>query len=139
MINLLDGWLYGSYPVDTPGLNHYWENAYHHEDSITKTSDVFRTFVQAFARVGAKRLKTSSGSESQNCGAATVSNIKEVTLLNHHDQLAGVLVLFDMEHSASGGGKQVVTLESWLAPVSHEELLNLNMSDGPQRLVGLEV
>lgn len=91
--------------------------------------------------MGAKSLKTNPalGSESQKCPNGAVGDIKEVTVLTQHDQFAGLLALYDVEYTTSNGGKQVVTLESWLAPLSHEELLNLNMSNGPQRLVGLEV
>ena len=141
VINQLDAWLYDAYPTDTQGLNYYWENLFHREDSITKTSDVFRTFFHAFARVGEKSLKTaaSQGAKSQKCPSGRVLDTQEITLLNQHDQFGGLLVLYDVEYSTKDGDKQVVTLESWLAPLSHEELLNLNMSNGPQRLVGLEV
>ena len=122
------------------GLNYYWENMYHHEDSITKTSDVFRTFYHSFARVGMKSLKMpAKGSDSLQCRTGAIRTIREVTILNQHDQLAGVLALYDIELPTSDGRKQLVTMESWMAPLSHEELLNLNMSNGPQRLVGLEV
>ena len=141
VINQLDSWLYDPYPADMQALNYYWENIFHCEDSITKTSDVFRTFFQSFARIGVKSLKTSAtqGGERQKCQIGKVGDIQEVTLLNQHDQFAGLLVLYDVEYSTNNGDKQVITLESWLAPLSHEELLNLNMSNGPQRLVGLEV
>lgn len=114
---------------------------YHHEDSITKTSDVFATFYQAFVRVGLKSLKTPSvqGSHSRKCLPGGTGIIKEVTILNQHDQLGGVLALYDVDVLSSSGQKRTVTMETWLAPLSHEELLNLNMSNGPQRLVGLEV
>ena len=65
--------------------------------------------------------------------------MKEVTILNQHDQLGGVLALYDVDVLSSSGQKRTVAMETWLAPLSHEELLNLNMSNGPQRLVGLEV
>lgn len=137
----MDAWLYDPYPPNTPGLNYYWENIYHYEDSVTKTSDVFRTFYQSFVRLGAKSLKTSPAQdgESHSCRGGIVGDIKEVTVLSQHDQFGGVLALYDAEYTTSSGDKQNVTLESWLAPLSHEELLNLNMSNGPQRLVGLEV
>ncbi|KAM7447918.1 Xylosyltransferase 2 [Porites harrisoni] len=141
VINQLDSWLYDPYPANTQGLNYYWENMYHHEDSITKTSDVFATFYQAFVRVGLKSLKTPSvqGSHSRKCLPGGTGIIKEVTILNQHDQLGGVLALYDVDVLSSSGQKRTVTMETWLAPLSHEELLNLNMSNGPQRLVGLEV
>ncbi|KAL9955437.1 hypothetical protein ACROYT_G036765 [Oculina patagonica] len=141
VINQLDAWLFDPYPADTPGLNYYWENIYHHEDPISKTSDVFKTFYQSFVRMGVKSLKANptQGSESHRCPNGTVGDIKEVTVLTQHDQFSGVLAVYDVEYTTSNGEKQVVTLESWLAPLSHEELLNLNVSDGPQRLVGLEV
>lgn len=133
--------MYDPYPANTQGLNYYWENMYHHEDSITKTSDVFATFYQAFVRVGLKSLKTPSvqGSHSRKCLPGGTGIIKEVTILNQHDQLGGVLALYDVDVLSSSGQKHTVTMETWLAPLSHEELLNLNMSNGPQRLVGLEV
>ena len=133
--------MYDPFPSNTQGLNYYWENIYHHEDSITKTSDVFATFYQAFVRVGLKSLKAPSvqGSQSRKCLPGGTGIIKEVTILNQHDQLGGVLALYDVDVLGSSGQKRTVTVETWLAPLSHEELLNLNMSNGPQRLVGLEV
>lgn len=111
---------------------------FHHEDSITKTSDVFRTFYQSFVRVGMKHLKTKA-LDSQQCLSGGNGSIKEVTVLNQHDQFSGVLALVDVELPTKYGEKRAVTMETWFAPLSHEELLNLNMSRGPQRLLGLEV
>ena len=85
-----------------------------------------------------KSLKT-QGNNGHNCLTGGTGNIKEVTVLNQHDQFSGVLALYDIELPAGNGDRQFVTMETWLAPLSHEELLNLNMSNGPQRLVGLEV
>ena len=141
VINQLDSWLYEPHPADLQGLNYYWENMFHHEDSITKISDVFRTFSQSFVRMGMKSLKTQAtqGSNSRMCFTGGIGHIKEVTILNQHDQLSGVLALYNIELPTSDGDKRLVTMESWMAPLSHEELLNLNMTNGPQRLVGLEV
>ena len=139
VINQLDSWLYDTYPADMQGLNYYWENLFHHEDSITKTSDVFRTFFHAFARVGEKSLKVaaSQGAKSQKCPRGKITDIREITLLNQHDQFGGLLVLYHVEYLTNDGGKRIVTLESWLAPLSHEELLNLNMSTDHSDLWGL--
>lgn len=102
---------------------------------------MFRTFFQSFVRLGAKSLRTSPAQdgESHSCPDGIVGAIKEVTVLSQHDQFGGLMALYNVEYTTSSGGKQNITLESWLAPLSHEELLNLNMSNGPQRLVGLEV
>lgn len=141
VINQLDSWLYGSYPADMKGVNYYWENIFHHEDSITKTSDVFRTFFQSFVRIGIKnaKMKATRGNKDHSCLTGGNGKIREVTVLNQHDQFSGVLALFDVELPSGKGATRVVTMETWMAPLSHEELLNLNMSRGPQRLVGLEV
>ncbi|KAK2569055.1 Xylosyltransferase 2 [Acropora cervicornis] len=141
VINQLDSWLYGSYPADMKGINYYWENIFHHEDSITKTSDVFRTFFQSFVRIGIKnaKMKSTRGNKDHSCLTGGNGKIREVTVLNQHDQFSGVLALFDVELPSGNGATRVVTMETWMAPLSHEELLNLNMSRGPQRLVGLEV
>ncbi|XP_029185216.2 LOW QUALITY PROTEIN: xylosyltransferase 1-like [Acropora millepora] len=141
VINQLDSWLYGSYPADMKGVNYYWENIFHHEDSITKTSDVFRTFFQSFVRIGITnaKMKSTRGNKDHSCLTGGNGKIREVTVLNQHDQFSGVLALFDVELPSGKGATRVVTMETWMAPLSHEELLNLNMSRGPQRLVGLEV
>ena len=68
-----------------------------------------------------------------------VDVIKEVTYFKQQDHFGGLLVLHDVEHLSPQGTKLVYTAETWLAPLSHEELMNLNMSKGPQRLVGLQV
>lgn len=141
VINQLDSWLFGAYPAALKGLNYYWENMFHHEDSITKASDVFRTFYHSFVRMGISNLKTKPAQDGKDptCFTGEHGTVREVTIFNQHDQFSGVLALYDMELPSSNGETRLVTMETWMAPLSHEELLNLNMSDGPQRLVGLEV
>ena len=141
VITKLDGWLYGEYPQNTPGLRYYWENMFHHEDSLTKTSDIFRTFFHSFSRLATEKINrpTQTPGGGSSCHVTSLGTIREVTYLNQQDQLGGLLVLFDVESVSGDGAKSVHTVEAWMAPQIHEELLNLNASKGPQRLTGLQV
>ena len=136
VINELDGWLYGEYPSDTKGLQYYWENLYHYDDNITITSDGYLTFFYSFARIATKLL---SRGRKGNCQLHRNGPIRETTYLNQHDHLAGLLVLYDVEFMSEYGRKKTITLESWVSLNPKEELMNLNMTKGPQRLVSLDV
>lgn len=136
MINDLDGWLYGEYPPDTKGLHYYWENLYHQDDTLTKTSDAYRTYFYSFARIATRLL---SRGRKGSCQLKRNGPIKEVSYLNQHDHLAGLLVLYDVEFMTEHGRKETITVESWVSMEPKEELMNLNMTKGPQRLVSLDV
>ncbi|EDO36835.1 predicted protein, partial [Nematostella vectensis] len=136
VINQLDEWLYGKYPQGTPGWDYYWENLYHHEDTLTRTSDPFLSFFHSFPRVAIKRLLRGMQDDCQ----ITPQGVREVTYLNQHDHFSGVVALYEvLFETPRNGGKQRAVLESWLSPVAKEELMNLNMKNGPQRLVSLDV
>ncbi|XP_031573565.1 xylosyltransferase 1-like [Actinia tenebrosa] len=136
VINELDAWLYGEFPPNTKGLHYYWENMYHHDDNITKTSDAFLTFFYSFGRIATKQL---SRDHEDNCELLRKGPIKEVAYFNQHDQFSGLLVLFDVEYVTKKGERKSLTVESWVSPNSFEELMNLNMTKGPERLVSLDV
>lgn len=114
----------------------YWENLYHHDDTITKTTDAYLTFFYSFAR---KATDLMSRGSKASCHLSRNGPIKEVTYFNEHDHFGGLLVLYDVEFTTIYGRKKTITVESWLSLDSHEELLNLNMTKGPQRLVSLDV
>lgn len=56
VINQLETWLYGNYPVGTPGIEYYWQNSFHEQDTTTVASDAERTFYHAIVRLMAKYI-----------------------------------------------------------------------------------
>ena len=129
VINLLEEYLYGKIPPETPGLSTYWENFYHHLDDDHRLSDTLRTFFTSFSRLASKYVS------SMHCKNLPVGQFKEITYLNEEDEFSGMLVLQDV--SLKGG--RGIEIETWLSRVDHEQMMNLNMSDGPNRLAGLQV
>lgn len=51
MINQVDTYLYGSYPMGTSGLNTYFQSVYHEEDTLTLASDGEMTNYMSFLRI----------------------------------------------------------------------------------------
>ncbi len=57
IINEVDTWLYGYYEADDiTSLHSYWQNAYHKEDTVSKTSDATMTMYQSFIRLIAAHI-----------------------------------------------------------------------------------
>ena len=56
IINEIDAYLYGPYLATTPGLNSYWENAFHDEDDVTQPSSARYTVYNSFMRQGQKQV-----------------------------------------------------------------------------------
>lgn len=129
VINLLDEHLFGSFAPETPALATYWENFYHHLYDDSKLSDVLRTYFASFGRLATKYTS------SVHCKNLPISGIKEITYLNQDDEFSGMLILQDV----SLKGRKSITLETWLSRTDQERMMNLNMSEGPSRLVGLQV
>ena len=129
VINLLDEYLFGSFPPDIPALSTYWENFYHHLDDDRKISDVLRTYFASFGRLATRYVS------STYCKNLPIGEVKEVTYLNQDDEFSGMMVLQDI--SLKGG--KGVTVETWLSRIDQEQMMNLNTSEGPSRLLGLQV
>ena len=129
VINLLDEYLFGNLSPGTPALNTYWENFYHHLDDDRRLSDVLRTYFASFGRLGTRYVS------ARHCQNLPVGEVKEVTYVNQDDEFRGMLVL---QRVGLKGGRNIA-LESWLERVDQEQIMNLNMSGGPNRLTGLQV
>lgn len=59
IVNQLDAFLFGSYPLGTPGLKAYWENIYDEPDGVHSLSDSLLTHYHSFARLGLARAANS--------------------------------------------------------------------------------
>jgi hypothetical protein len=129
VINLLDEHLFGSISTDLPGLDSYWENLYHHLDDEHRISDTLRTYFASFSRLTSRHIS------SHYCKNLPIGKYKEITYLNEDDEFSGMLVLQDISLK---GGKSITT-ETWLSRIDQEQMMNLNMTDGPNRLIGLQV
>ena len=129
VINLLDEYLFGNLAPRGPGLNTYWESFYHYLDDDRNLNDVVRTYFASFGRLATRDVST------KYCQNLPIGDVKEVTYVNQEDEFRGMLVLQDI---GLKGGKNIA-LESWLERVDQEQIMNLNMSEGPNRLTGLQV
>lgn len=111
------------------------------QDTITKTTDTFLSFFHSFASLGVKQLNIQPSGDhyTEVCRFSFAKKVREVHYLNQFDQFAGLLVLYDATFTTKSGERKTRTLETWLSPISMEEMMNLNMSKGPSRLIGLDV
>ena len=111
------------------------------QDSITKPSDTYLSFFHTFASLGVKHLniQPSYRHNSNICRFSVANKVREVHYLNQFDQFAGLLVLYDAVFTTKSGEYKSSKLETWVSPITMEEMMNLNMSKGPSRLIGLDV
>ena len=111
------------------------------QDTISKPSDTFTSFFYSFASLGVKQLniQPSYRRHADICRFSFADKVREVHYLNQFDLFAGLLVLYDASFTTKSGEHKTISLETWLSPITMEEMMNLNMSKGPSRLIGLEV
>ena len=131
---MLDGWLYGEYPKDMPGLHSYWENVYNELDDDIKSYDVYMTFYQSFARQVTKGL-----SEKFNHRISPIWKAKEAHYYMQKDEFQGILVKYDAKIVTEDGNKALPVLETWAHKINTSFLYNHNMSEPGNRLKGLQV
>lgn len=122
--------LFGTFPPETPAISTYWENFYHHVDDDRRLNDALRTYFASFSRIATRHVG------SNHCKNLPIGPVQEVTHLNQDDEFSGILVLQNI--GLKKRGKKAV-LETWLTRIDPEELMNLNMTEGPARLAGLQV
>ena len=125
----MDEHLFGTVSPDTAGFKSYWENFYHHADDESRLSDTLRTYFASFSRLATRHISWSY------CKNLPIGKYKEITYLNEDDEFSGMLILQDV---GLKGGKSITT-ETWLSRIDQEQMMNLNMSNGPNRLTGLQV
>ncbi|XP_063876374.1 xylosyltransferase oxt-like isoform X1 [Scylla paramamosain] len=109
IINQVDGWLYTPYYTSTPGLESYWENRYHHDDTPQSSMDVALTLYHSGARLSTRavgQLATTSGS---NCKVYATS-VLEAHSYHLSDILKGVLV----RYVAKSDMETTFQLETWI-------------------------
>ena len=129
-INLVDEMLYGNFTPGIPGINTYWENFYHHVDDDDRLNDALRTYFASFSRIASRHVG------SKHCSNLPVGGVQEITYLKQDDEFSGVLVLQNIGLKKRG---EKTVLETWLRRVDQEQMMNLNMTEGPARLAGLQV
>ena len=141
IINEIDAYLYGPYPATTPGLNSYWENAFHDEDDVTQPSSARYTVYNSFMRQGQKQVLTKESgnqSESSNCPIPEHPLVREVFVYRKEDKFAGFIVQFK-----EAGSREILeelpVFEVLMTPVDHLEVKELANSDVQSRVIGLEV
>ena len=122
--------LFGDFPPNMPALNTYWENFYHHRDDEHRLNDALRTYFASFSRIATRYVG------SRHCPNLPIGQIKEATYLNRDDEFSGVLILQNI--GLKKRGKEAL-VETWLTRIDPEEMMNVNMSEGPSRLRGLQV
>jgi hypothetical protein len=129
VINLWDEYLFGKFSPETPALATYWENFYHYLDDNRGLSDALRTYFASFGRLATRHVS------STYCKNLPIGEFKEITYLNQDDVFSGMLIL----QGVSLKGGRSITMETWLSRTDREQMMNLNMSEGPNRLAGLQV
>ncbi|XP_072168559.1 xylosyltransferase 2-like [Diadema setosum] len=134
VINQLDTYLYGNYPLGTPGVEYYWQNSFHEEDTLTIASDGEKSVYQAFVRLMAKYINLAiRGSDQEECRFKVMPLPFEVHYLFRQDVFQGVVASVK---AFPENGKATV-MEAWLSPQKHFRTVN---EIGPiKRLVKMEV
>ncbi|XP_038065057.1 xylosyltransferase 1-like isoform X2 [Patiria miniata] len=114
VINQLDTYLYGAYPVGTAGDRSYWQSLYHRADGATEApGDIPLTVYQSFVRLMAAHINlVSQGHPYDNhCAYSIKSSPTEVTLFFQNDDFRGVVV--SVEGQTPNGATDI--LEVWLS------------------------
>ena len=131
IVNILDAWLFGPYPENTPGLHTYFESVYDIEDMLSQPIDSQLSIWMSFMRIGAAHhlsLRQSSagggvdsGSNHRNpshgCSLEPSGLPTEVSVFTEHDELQGLVVTFkaQLSHRGDSGemGDAPVTVQTW--------------------------
>ncbi|XP_061080023.1 xylosyltransferase 1-like [Conger conger] len=116
VINQLDGFLFGSWPADTPGLSAYWENVYDEPDGTASLTDTQLTHYHAFARLGlsrAAKMAAAQPIDGSDCRYVPIGQPVAVHLYFLSDVFQGYLVKHHATNLATGRQE---TLETWAAP-----------------------
>eukprot|EP00057_Strongylocentrotus_purpuratus_P010678 XP_011665152.1 PREDICTED: xylosyltransferase 1 [Strongylocentrotus purpuratus] len=135
VINQLETWLYGNYPVGTPGIEYYWQNSFHEQDTTTVASDAERTFYHAIVRLMAKyiNIKVKGSTQEKECRFKVMPQPFQVHYIFRHDSFHGLVA------SVSGytDNGQSTLMEAWLSPHKPYRVVS---EIGPfKRLVSMEV
>ncbi|XP_072022248.1 xylosyltransferase 1-like isoform X1 [Amphiura filiformis] len=114
IINDVDRWLYGYYDAeDVSSSNSYWQNCYHKEDTVTKTSDGIMTIYQSFIRLIAAHINWRAQTDklAADCHYQVKASPHEVNYFMQNDEFQGVIVKV-LGKTPSG---QTDAMEAWLA------------------------
>ncbi|XP_030840763.1 xylosyltransferase 1 isoform X1 [Strongylocentrotus purpuratus] len=135
VINQLETWLYGNYPVGTPAIEYYWQNSFHEQDTTTVASDAERTFYHAIVRLMAKyiNIKVKGSTQEKECRFKVMPQPFQVHYIFRHDSFHGLVA------SVSGytDNGQSTLMEAWLSPHKPYRVVS---EIGPfKRLVSMEV
>uniref|UniRef100_A0A182Y7V1 protein xylosyltransferase n=1 Tax=Anopheles stephensi TaxID=30069 RepID=A0A182Y7V1_ANOST len=103
----LEEWIFGPYPADYPNLHSYWQNVYHHEDTVPSVDGALLNVVHSLLRTNG-RINTVQLYEP-------AGRVREITHYLERDTYRGFLV----RHEATVPSQAHVRmeLETWISPV----------------------
>lgn len=130
-----DKLLYGPYYPETPGLDYYWENRYHHLDKPLSTIDTDLSLYNSAARLATKHIE-----ELHSDYKITATAILQTESLFYDDNFKGLII----EFAASVTGITGIKIQTFLSPsvkfkFSFSEDESHGESHGSHKLVGIEV
>lgn len=134
IINMVDEWLYGTYPENMPGRLSYWENFYHSKTDPVEKFDIYLTFLSSFARIASNALSLSSG-----CRYTPIWKPTEGYYYQVKDKLEGVLTTFSVKVATDDIKREFLTVETHLKQHDSMTLFNGNLSSPANRLQSLSV
>ncbi|XP_061625737.1 xylosyltransferase 1 [Phyllopteryx taeniolatus] len=115
IVNHLDAYLFGPFPLGTPGLNSYWENVYDEPDGVASLSDTQLTYYHSFSRLGLARAAASlqGNPMDHSCRYFPMGHPVSVHFYFQSDQFQGYLV---RHHATNLATSKLETMETWVAP-----------------------
>ncbi|CAL4109821.1 unnamed protein product [Meganyctiphanes norvegica] len=123
--------LYGPYYPETPGLDYYWENRYHHLDKPLSTIDTDLTLYNSAARLATKQLEELHG----EC-KMTATAILQTEALMYDDEFKGLII----EFAASVTGITGIKIQTFLSPSVKFKFYSLDDDSlGNHKLEGIEI
>ncbi|XP_066992776.2 xylosyltransferase oxt [Anabrus simplex] len=115
IVDQVEEWLYGPYPISVPNLDSYWQSVYHHADLSPPADDALITLAFSLARLASKTLSINSSCPFE------VTNLMEVTSYHQHDVYKGSLIHYEVSF---GDNEKKFYLETWVNPKHHVSVVN---------------
>ncbi|XP_050073739.1 xylosyltransferase oxt-like [Anopheles maculipalpis] len=101
----LEEWIFGPYPADYPNLHSYWQNVYHHEDTVLSVDGALLNVVHSLLRTNG-HINTVQLYEP--------GLVREITHYLERDTYRGFLVRHEATIRQTGVRME---LETWISPV----------------------
>jgi protein xylosyltransferase len=132
IINDFSSSLYGPYPSDMASLDSYWQNVYHHQDTMTRPSSAHYTVYNSFLRHSL--LYISKYETDPDCPPIpTDVSIREVNVYYLKDVFSGFLVKFQDNEDSSRP-----IYETYFVQKFHLETSDIS-NEFIKRITGIEV